>query len=68
MKMLPQRSPKMLPELFEHIFGCPRIRGKTGRKFEGHICNIQLEKSKLVRLSLFFGFGVPLYSPLVKNG
>ena len=68
MKKLPQRSPKMLPELFEGICGCPRIREKSERKFEGHICNIQLEKLKLVRLSLFFGFGVPLYSPLTKNG
>ena len=66
--MLPQRGPKMLPERFEHIFECPKIREKPERKFEGHICNIKLEKVKLVRLSLFFGFGVPLYSPLVKNG
>ena len=68
MKMLPQRSPKMLPELFEDIFGCPRIGEKPERKFEGHICNIKLEKLKLVRPSLFFGFSVPLYSSLVKNG
>ena len=68
MKMLPQRGPIMLPKLFEHIFGSPRIREKPERKFEGNICNIQIEKSKLVRLSLFFGFGVPLYSPLDKNG
>ena len=59
MKMLPQHGPKMLPELFEGTFGCPRIMGKPERKFEGHICNIKLEKLKLVRLSLFFGFGVP---------
>jgi len=65
--MLPQRSPKMLSELFEHIFGCPRIRGKSERKFEGHICNIKLEKVKLARLSLFFGFGVPLYSVFLRK-
>jgi len=57
--MLPQRGPKMLPELFEYIFGCLRIREKPERKFEGHICNIKLEKLKLVRLSLFFRFGAP---------
>ena len=68
MKMLPQCGPKMLVELFEDVIGFQRIREKPERKFEGHICNIKLEKLKLVRLSLFFGFGVPLYSPLVKNG
>ena len=66
MKMLPQRGPKMLPELFEDIFVWPRIMENPERKFEGHICNIKLEKLILVRLSLFFGFVVPLYSPLVK--
>ena len=66
--MLPQRARKMLPGLFEDIGRCPRIRGKPERKLEGHIFNIKHEKFKLVRLSLFFGFGVPLYSPLVKNG
>ena len=58
----------MLEEHFEDVFGFQRIREKPERNFEGHICNIKLEKSKVVRLSLFFGFGVPLYSPLVKNG
>jgi len=52
--MFPQRGPKMLPEVFEDIFGCPRIGERPERKFEGHICNIKLEKLKLVRLSLFF--------------
>ena len=66
MKMLPQRSPKMLPELFEDIFGCPRIKKKSDRKFKGHIYNIKFDKLKIVILSLFVGFGVPLYSPLVK--
>ena len=41
--MLPQRGPKMLPKLFEDIYGSPRIRGKPERKFEGHICNVKLE-------------------------
>ena len=59
MKMLPQRGPEMFPGPFEDIFGCPRIRGKTGRKFEGHNCNIQFEKLKLVCPNLFFGYGVP---------
>ena len=57
--MLPQRGPKMLPELFEDVFGCPGITGKTESKFEGYTCNIKLEKLKLVRLSLFFGYSVP---------
>ena len=30
----------MLPELFEDIFGCPRIKKKSDRKFEVHIYNI----------------------------
>ena len=60
MKILPQRSPKMLPELFEDTFGCPRIMGKPERKFEGHICNIKLEKLKFVRLSLFFWIWCPI--------
>ena len=68
MKMFPKRGPKMLPERFEHIFGFLRIKGKPERKFEGQICNIKLEKFKLVRLNMFFGSGVPLYSPLVNNG
>jgi len=42
--MLPQRDPKILSELFEGIAGCPRIREKPGRKFEGHICNMKLTK------------------------
>jgi len=46
--MLPQRSPKILPELFEEVFGCPRITEKPERKFEGHICNVKLEKLRLV--------------------
>jgi len=60
MKMLPQRSPKMLSELFEDILRCTRIRGKPERKFDGHNFNIEFKKSKLVRLSLIFGFGAPL--------
>ena len=63
MKMLPQRGPKMLSELFEDICGCLRIRQKSERKFEGHICNIKFEKLKIVLLSPFVGFGVPLYCP-----
>ena len=59
MKMLPQRSPKMLSELFEDIFGCPIIKKKSDRKFEGHIYNIKFEKLKIVILGLFFRFGVP---------
>ena len=57
MKMLPQRSPKMLPELFEDILRCPRIRGKPERNFDGHNLNIRFEKLKLVCLSLVFGSG-----------
>ena len=38
--MLPQRGPKMLPELFEVILGCPRIREKPERKSDGHNFNI----------------------------
>ena len=67
MKMVSQRGPKMLSELFEDICGCLRYREKPGRKFEDHICNIKLEKFKLVRLNMFFGSGVPLYSPLVNK-
>ena len=52
MKMLPQRGLKMLLELFDDIVGCTRIQEKLGRKFEGHICNINLKKLKLVCLSL----------------
>ena len=58
----------MLEELFEDVFGFQRIREKPERKFEGHIFNIKLEKLELVGLSLIFGFGVPLYSPLTING
>ena len=68
MKMLPQRGPKMLSKLFEDICGCLRYREKPERKFEGRICNIKLEKFKLVCFNMFFGSGVPLYSPLVNNG
>ena len=53
MKMLSQRGPKMLSELFEGIFECLRIKEKPERKFEGHICNIKLEKSKFMRPSMF---------------
>ena len=67
MKMLPQRSPKMLLELFETILRCTRIRGKPERKFGGHNFNIKFEKLKLVRLSLIFGSGAPFWSPLVKK-
>ena len=56
---LPQRGLKMLPELFEDIFGCPRIKKKSDRKFEVHIYNIKFEKLKIVILSLFCRFGVP---------
>ena len=59
--MLPQRSPKMLPKLFEGILRCPRIREKSVRKFDGHNLNIKFEKSKLVRLGLIFGFGAPFW-------
>ena len=59
MKMLPQRSPKMLPELFEDILRCPRIRGKPEKKFGGHNFNIKFQKSKLVHLSLILGSGAP---------
>ena len=62
MKMLPQRSPKMLPELFEGILRCRRISGKPERKFDGHNLNIRFEKSKLVRLSLIFRSGAPFWS------
>ena len=68
MKMLPQRSPKMLPKLFEGILRVPRTRQKPERKFDDHNFNIKFEKSKLVRLSLIFGFGAPFWSPLVKKG
>ena len=54
MKMLPQRSFKMLPKLFEDILRCPRIREKSVRKFDGHNLNINFEMSKLVRLGLIF--------------
>ena len=60
MKILPQCSRKMLPELFEDILRCPRIREKPEIKFDGHNFNIKFEKSKLVRLGLIFGFGAPL--------
>ena len=46
MKMLPQRGPKMLQELFEDFCGCSRIKGKPESKFEGHIYNIKFEKQK----------------------
>ena len=68
MKMLPQRSLKMLPGLFEDILGYTGIRGNPERKFGGHNFNIKFEKSKLVRLSLIFGSGAPFWSPLVKKG
>ena len=68
MKMLPQRSPKMLPELFEDTLVCSRIREKPERKFDGHNFNIKFEKLKLVVLSLIFGSGAPFWSPLVKKG
>ena len=47
----------MFPEIFERILGCSGIMEKPERKFEGHISEIKVEKLKLVRLSLFFGFG-----------
>ena len=68
MKMLPQRGPKMLPELFEVILGCPRISEKPERKSDGHNFNIKFAKLKLVHLSLFFGSGASFYSPLVNKG
>ena len=59
MKMLPQGGHKMLVELFEDVFGCLKITEKTESKFKGYTFNVKLEKLKLVRLSLFFGYGVP---------
>ena len=68
MKMLPQRSPKMLPKLFEGILRVPRIREKPERKFDDHNFNIKFEKLKLVHLSLILGSGAPFWSSLVKKG
>jgi len=68
MKMLPQRSPKILPKLFEDILRCSRIRGKPDKNFDGNNFNIKFEKLKLVHLSLILGSGAPFWSPLVKKG
>ena len=44
MKMLPQRSLKMLPERFKGTLRCLRIKVKRERKFDGHNFNIKFEK------------------------
>ena len=61
MKILPQRSLKILSERFEDTLRCLRIRIEPERKFDGHNLNNKFEKSKLVHLGLIFGFGAPFW-------